>query len=144
MAGLSLGSMLALAQIEKEVPHLKGLILSSAQYKLKGSWAYRLQLAIFKIMPKFFLQKQGMDKAKLLSFYQSLADFDMTAAIRTFDRPVCLVCGQRDRANLSASLQLAELFPRAQLAILDGGGHQLNRDKPQELASIIKEFMETF
>ena len=52
LVGLSLGGLLALDLADQALPYLKGLILSGTQYNLADNFLYRLQILVFKLIPK--------------------------------------------------------------------------------------------
>ncbi|MTV88914.1 alpha/beta hydrolase, partial [Streptococcus pneumoniae] len=63
LIGLSLGATLALELSSYDLPNLQGLVLSGCPVKLAGNILFRIQLMIFKLLPKSFFEKQGADKA---------------------------------------------------------------------------------
>jgi len=50
---------------------------------------------------------------------------------------VKILCGEKDRANLKASRQLSELLPQAELHIIPGAGHEINKCAPETIADIL-------
>lgn len=141
LVGLSLGAILALKHLPKADHHLKGLILSGGQYRFKGHRAYRWQRRLFKCLPRFFFKRFGIDKTKLLTFYASMAELDMTSEISACTKPVQIICGDKDRANWSASQEMTRLFPNAHFQSVKNGHHQLNREHPYLFAQLIKAFL---
>jgi pimeloyl-ACP methyl ester carboxylesterase len=58
--------------------------------------------------------------------------------LRRFTRPVRIIFGTRDRTlNPRVARNFAELFPRTDLHLLDGAGHFVQVDQPQEVADLI-------
>ncbi len=58
--------------------------------------------------------------------------------LRRFDPPVRVIFGARDRyLNPRVALQFAALFPNSELHLLDGAGHYVQVDKPQQVADLI-------
>ena len=56
--------------------------------------------------------------------------------------PTLLVWGKEDRvAPLSCSQRYAEGLPNSRLELLDISGHCVDMEKPQELASLIADFI---
>ena len=51
-----------------------------------------------------------------------------------------VVCGEKDKANKSASLQLAELIPDVEFITISGAGHEVNIDCPSELSENLNNF----
>ena len=54
--------------------------------------------------------------------------------------PVLVLCGERDRANRKAALELRAGIPGAEAAWIPGAGHEVNRDAPEALAEVLREF----
>lgn len=54
LIGLSLGATLALELSSYDVPNLQGLVLSGCPVKLAGNILFKIQLMIFKLLPKGF------------------------------------------------------------------------------------------
>ena len=143
LVGISLGAVVSLSFLEKPPQGMVAAVSSAGQYRLAGNRLYALQRQLFKLMPKALFIKQGGDKGNLIRFYQSLEQFDLTDALNASRLPCLVVCGDKDRANLRAAKEMAALLPRAQLEIIKGGRHELNRQKPSELAELIKVFLQT-
>lgn len=58
--------------------------------------------------------------------------------LRRFDPPVRVIFGARDRyLNPRVALQFAALFPHSELHLLDGAGHYVQVDQPQQTADLI-------
>lgn len=140
--GVSLGGLLALSLLENPHPNLKGIVSCAGQYRFRNNQAFRLQVAIFKLLPKRFFKKQGWDKANILAFYKGIADIDMTEDLLKTQLPCHLVCGEKDTFNLKTSQELQKLIPNSQLTILKNTGHESNKDNLNELSFVIKDFIE--
>lgn len=137
--GLSLGGVLALA-LANHLPQCQGLIVSGAQYRLEGNWLFGLQIAIMSLFPKPFYRKQGLDKAQLLALQKSMHQLDLMTEVSQISLPTLLFCGSKDKPNRKPAHELNRLIPKAELVIIEGGGHELNIHKPTELAQAIKQF----
>ena len=58
--------------------------------------------------------------------------------LRRFGPPVRVIFGARDRyLNPRVARQFAALFPHAELHLLDGAGHYVQVDRPQQVADLI-------
>jgi pimeloyl-ACP methyl ester carboxylesterase len=58
--------------------------------------------------------------------------------MRRFGPPVRVVFGARDRyLNPHVAQNFAALFPHSELHLLDGAGHYVQVDKPQQVAGLI-------
>ena len=141
LVGLSLGGVLALELSSQDLPHLKGLVLSGTQYKLKTNLLYRLQILLFRLLPKDVFEKQGANKQHMLQILTELKSLNLTDTAKTCPLPSLVICGSKDRANQASSKKLANLLPKGHYLEIVDGGHTLNTQKPNELAQVIKEFL---
>ena len=144
LVGLSLGGVLALELSSQDLPHLKGLVLSGTQYKLKTNLLYRLQILLFRLLPKQVFEKQGANKQHMLQILTELKSLNLTDTAKTCPLPSLVICGSKDRANQASSKKLANLLPKGHYLEIVDGGHTLNTQKPNELAQAIKEFVGEF
>ncbi len=144
LVGLSLGGVLALELSSQDLPHLKGLVLSGTQYKLNTNFLYRLQILLFRLIPKHIFEKQGANKQHMLQILTELKSLNLTDNAKTCPLPSLVICGSKDRANQASSKKLANLLPKGHYQEIADGGHLLNSQKPNELAQAIKEFLKNF
>ena len=144
LVGLSLGGLLALDLADQAPPHLKGLTLSGTQYNLADNFLYRLQILVFKLMPKSVFTKQGADKDQMIRILTELRKVNLTDKITKIKLPSLLVCGSKDKPNLKAAYELNKLLKDSQLHIIEKGGHTLNSQAPEAFAQIIEKFLHEF
>lgn len=139
--GLSLGGVLALS-FASQLPQCRGVIVSGAHYRLKGNHLFGLQIAVMALLPSYFYRQQGLDKAQLLALQKSMRQLDLTKEVREITLPTLLLCGSRDKVNLKPIHEMRERMIDAECVIIEGGGHELNVHKPEELAHHIRQFLE--
>ena len=142
LIGLSLGAVLALELSSYDLPNLQALVLSGCPLKLAGNIPFYIQLLIFKLLPKRVFEKQGADKALMVGVSEELKTLDLTDISRTCPYPTLLICGSKDKPNLSSMRSLHKLISESQFQIIPDGPHVLNRAKPKEFAEQIKPFLE--
>ena len=142
LIGLSLGAALALELSSYEIPNLQSLVLSGCPLKLAGNIPFYIQLLIFKLLPKKVFEKQGADKAFMVGVSEELKTLDLTDISRTCPYPTLLICGSKDKPNLSSMKAIQELMPNSQFQIIPDGPHVLNRAKPKEFVAITRSFLE--
>ena len=141
LVGLSLGGVLALELSSQDLSQLKGLVLSGTQYKLKTNLLYRLQILLFRLIPKYVFEKQEANKQHMLQILTELKSLNLTDTAKTCPLPSLVICGSKDGANQASSKKLAKLLPKGHYQEIADGGHLLNTQKPNELAQAIKEFL---
>lgn len=142
LIGLSLGAALALELSSYDLPNLQGLVLSGCPLKLAGNILFRIQLMIFKLLPKSFFEKQGADKALMVGVSEELKTLDLTQIAQNCHYPTLLICGSQDKPNLSSMRGLHQLMSDSKFQIIPDGPHTLNTDKPKEFAAQVGTFLE--
>lgn len=143
LIGLSLGAALALELSSYDLPNLRALVLSGCPLKLSGNILFYVQLLIFKLLPKRVFEKQGADKALMVGISEELKTLDLTDISRTCPYPTLLICGSKDKPNLSSMNALHRLLTNSQFQIIPDGPHVLNKEKPKEFAGTVKDFLES-
>lgn len=142
LIGLSLGAILALELSNYDLPNLQGLVLSGCPLKLTGNILFKIQLMIFKLLPKSFFEKQGADKTLMVGVSEEMKTLDLTQIAQNCHYPSLLICGSKDLPNLISMRKLYQLLPQAQFQIIPDGPHTLNTDKPKEFAEKTRSFLE--
>ena len=142
LIGLSLGAALALELSSYDLPNLQALVLSGCPLKLAGNIPFYIQLLIFKLLPKRVFEKQGADKALMIGVSEELKTLDLTDISRTCPYPTLLICGSKDKPNLSSMRSLHKLISESQFQIIPDGPHVLNKAKPKEFVEKTRSFLE--
>lgn len=137
LCGLSLGGVLAL-QYASEYPTASLVLIGTPLEIPRG--LLRLQSAMFRLLPARAFRGSGFAKADLLSLTGSMADLELRAGLERVKCPVLLLCGQRDRANRRSAEALKRRLPQAALRWIPNAGHEVNRDAPEALAALLREF----
>ena len=139
LCGLSLGAVLALHYCIQHPKRVRSLVVIDPQYKMpKG--LLRAQNILFCLMPKSMFEQTGFTKSQFLQLCSSMMDLDFTKALRGISCPVLVICGSKDRANKRACVRLVRHLNEAKLQIVNGAGHEINREAPQELARLLCDF----
>ena len=142
LVGLSLGAVLALELSSYDLPNLQGLVLSGCPLKLAGNILFKIQLMIFKLLPKSFFEKRGANKALMVGVSEELKTLDLTDIAGICPYPTLLICGSKDKPNLSSMRSIHKLISESQFQIIPDGPHVLNKEKPKEFAEITRSFLE--
>ncbi|KPL41669.1 acyl-CoA thioester hydrolase [Streptococcus pseudopneumoniae] len=142
LIGLSLGAPLALELSCYDLPNLRALILSGCPLKLSGNILFYLQLLIFKLLPKRVFEKQGADKTFIIGISKELKTLDLTDIAGNCPYPTLLICGSKDKPNLSSMRSLHKLISESQFQIIPDGPHVLNKEKPKEFVEKTRSFLE--
>jgi len=142
LVGLSLGAALALELSSYDLPNLRALVLSGCPLKLSGNILFYLQLLIFKLLPKRVFEKQGADKALMVGISEELKTLDLREIAKTCPYPTLLICGSKDKSNLSSMRSLHKLISESQFQIIPDGPHVLNKEKPKEFVEKTRSLLE--
>ena len=142
LIGLSLGAVLSLELSSYDLPNLQALVLSGCPLKLAGNIPFYIQLLIFKLLPKRVFEKQGADKALMIGVFEELKTLDLTDIAGICPYPTLLICGSKDKPNLSSMRSLHKLISKSQFQIIPDGPHVLNKEKPKEFVEKIRSFLE--
>lgn len=142
LCGLSLGAVVALNFAVGHRQQVESLVLIAPQYKMPR-FLLGIQNFIFRFLPDKAFSETGLAKRVILRLTASMAALDFRQELKRISCPVLIVCGEKDRANRKAACVLADKIPGAKLQILDGAGHEVNKDSSAELAALLSSFYET-
>lgn len=139
LCGLSLGGVLALNYAIEHPQKVRSLVLIATQYKMpKG--LLRVQNILFRFMPKSMFQEMGFGKSEFLQLCKAMMELNFRDSLQKVTCPALVICGEKDTANKSASVELATFLPHAELRVLNGTGHEANTEAPEKLAEVLREF----
>lgn len=139
LCGLSLGGVLSLHYAVEHPERVGSLVLIAPQYKMPKR-LLQVQNTLFRLMPRAMFRETGFEKAQFLQLCRSMMELDFSSALSGIACPTLVICGDRDRANRQACKDLARLVKRAELRVVEGAGHELNREAPEKLALLLREF----
>jgi pimeloyl-ACP methyl ester carboxylesterase len=100
----------------------------------------KIQNMIFRLMPQSSFKKMGLPKKEVISFMNSMLDFDFGDKLKNISCFTLILCGAKDGVNKKAAKTMSELIPGAELRLVENANHEVNIDNPKELASIIEAF----
>lgn len=139
VVGLSLGGMIATRYVAQYPDHVKGLVLSGSQIRPNPT-LMRIQRAIFGMIPSRILPlPDGLSKKDFLTLLDAAGRLDLSPDVRSIKVPSLVLCGAKDRPNLSAAHELAATLPKSELQIIPNAGHELATDAPQAFAKLVHE-----
>ena len=138
LCGLSLGAMLAIDFAVRHRECAASLILIGAQVRVPARLV-DFQNFVFRCMPKKAFASMGLSKEGAIRLARSMRSLDFRAELGGLACPATVVCGERDRANRGAAEELRRRLPNAELRIIPGAGHEVNRDAPEALAALLRE-----
>ena len=139
LCGLSLGGVLALNYAIDYPQKVKALVLIAAQYKMPAR-LLKLQNMLFRFMPQSMFQQTGFGKLDFISLCSTMAELDFSDSLNQVSCPVLIVCGEKDKANKKASIELADILKHSKFKEISEAGHEVNLESPEKLASLLREF----
>lgn len=140
LCGLSLGGMLALKYAINHPERVGKLVLIGAQAKMPAIML-KLQNLIFRMLPERTFDNSGLGKKQVLELTRSMLKLDFTEELSSLSCPTLVVCGEKDVFNIKAARYLNENIPNSTLRLIAKANHEVNKDNPNELAKILKDFL---
>ena len=139
LCGLSLGGVLAIHYAAQRPERMGALVLMAPQYRMPKR-LLQFQNGLFRLMPPAMFRETGFAKAQFVQFCGSMMDLDFSGALSRISCPTLVLCGSRDRANQRACRELVQRLSKAELRMVAGAGHELNRETPEKLAPLLRDF----
>lgn len=139
ICGLSLGGILALQYGIENPSKVNSMVLIGTQFVMPRT-LLKFQNAIFYILPDSMFQQMGFGKKDFIKLSKSMVDLDFRHDLNKLSCPVLVICGENDKANKKASIDLRELLPHAEIQIIENAGHEVNVDSPEKLGEILNAF----
>ena len=139
ICGLSFGALLALDFTIRHGNKVDSLILIGAQYKVP-TLLIDFQNFLFRCMPNKSFENMGLSKRDTIKLSHSMRSLDFSSPLNGITCPVTSLCGEKDRANLKAAKKLNGLLPLATLQIIPGAGHEISKDAPEAIATILNNY----
>ena len=123
ICGLSLGGILAMHYTIENPDKVNSLVLIATRYIMPKK-LLNFQNILFKLMPNNMFKEIGFNKYEL----------------EKITCPTLIVCGDKDKTNKPASLQLKKRITNSNIEIIENAGHEVNIDNPQKLGIILNKF----
>ena len=141
ICGLSLGGILALDYAVQYPNKVNSLILIGTPYQIP-KFLFKLQNLLFKVMPKSSFNKIGIKKSKFIELVNSMANIEIANKLGKIKCKTLVLCGVRDKTNLDSAKKLNNAILNSTLKIVVNSSHEVNKENPEELSKIIKDFWE--
>lgn len=139
ICGLSLGGILALQFCAAHSDRVNKAVFIGAQYVMP-KFMLRLQNAVFRLMPQSAFSGTGFGKRDFLSLAKSMETLDFRENLKRITCPALVIAGEKDKPNKKAAIQINERIQGSKLLIIEGSGHEVNVDVPEELGKALVEF----
>ena len=139
LCGLSLGGLLALNYAIQYPKKINSLVLIGTPFEIpKG--LLKFQNFVFKLIPKSAFQSMGVSKKDFIRLSKSMAELNFMESAATRDCPTLILCGAKDKTNMESAKRFHEAMKNSKLVIVEDSGHEVNKDNPRKLVSILQDF----
>ena len=142
LCGISLGGILALSYALDHPEKVKTLVLIGTPHKVPKA-AFGLQNVIFRFLPESVFENMAFGKKDTFILGNSMKNLDFSNKLRDIQCPALIVCGKKDRANITSAYYLSENIKNAELRIIENTGHVVNEEAPKALADLLDGFFGT-
>ena len=139
LCGLSLGGLLALNYAIQYPRKINSLVLIGTPFEIpKG--LLKFQNIVFRFMPKAAFQNMGVSKKDFIRLSNSMTNLNFMELVATLGCPALILCGAKDKTNMGSAKRFHEAMKNSKLVVVDDSGHEVNKDNPNELVSILQDF----
>ena len=139
LCGLSLGGLLALNYAIQYPKKINSLVLIGTPFEIpKG--LLKFQNFVFKLIPKSAFQSMGVSKKDFIRLSKSMAELNFMESAATLDCTTLILCGAKDKTNMESAKRFHEAMKNSKLVIVEDSGHEVNKDNPRKLVSILQDF----
>ena len=89
-----------------------------------------------------FIGSDYLNTGALREIFLKIISEDLSASAKKITTPTLLIWGENDTETLlSDGKQLAGLIPNSKLKVISGTGHFVHKEKSQEVAKLVQEFL---
>lgn len=142
ICGLSLGGIIALDYAINNPKKINSLVLVGTQYRIPKLLMI-LQNLIFRFMPRKTFEKIGISKEEVIYLTKSMMNLNFEKDLEKIKCPTLIICGEKDKANIKASMKLKDLISKSTFKIIKNAGHEVNIDNPKLLGKDLNDFWDT-
>lgn len=139
ICGLSLGGILALNYAVDFPDRVNSLVLIGTPYKMPKA-LLKIQNAIFRFMPNSAFNETGFGKQEFIELSKSMAKLNFSADLEKIFCRVMVIIGEKDKPNRKFAVKMAAQIRGSEFKMVKDSGHEVNVDKPQELANLLSGF----
>ncbi len=139
LMGTSQGGAVSAITAAKHVDEIRGLVLLYPAFVLADNANERYQ-SPEEIPDTQFFMWMDVDRA----YFEPLLGYDIYADIEAYDKDVLILHGDEDSiVPLSYSEHAAEVYPSAQLEVLQGAGHGFSGENAQTAINLMTEYFQS-
>ncbi len=139
LCGLSLGGMVTTRFAIDYPERVASLVLSGSQVHPSPA-LMTVQSAIIRALPARLVAQPWMSKQRMLTVLRAVGQADFRAELAQITAPTLVLCGLKDRPNLTAARELAAGITGAELQFVPGAGHEWNVHQAEEFSTRLNAF----
>lgn len=139
LCGVSLGGLLALNYAIQYPEKVNSLVLIGTPYEIPKR-LLKFQNFVFHLMPKSAFKDMGCSKKDFIRLSDSMSELNFMKSAVKLNCPALILCGEKDKANMESAKRFHEAMNNSNLIIVEGSSHEINRDNPHELVSVLQDF----
>ena len=121
---------------------IDSLVLVGTQYRIPKLLMI-LQNLIFRFMPRKTFEKIEISKEEVIYLTKSMMNLNFEKDLEKIKCPTFIICGEKNKANIKASMKLKDLISKSTFKIIKNAGHEVNIDNPKLLGKELNDFWDT-
>ena len=91
-------------------------------------------------MPKKSFESMGISKDNFIKLTNSIAELNIKEKVSRIKCATLVVCGENDNANINSAKQLNKNIKGSKIEFVKGAGHEINIERPVDLAKVIENY----
>lgn len=138
--GASVGASVALTAAVRAPAAVSHLVLTGAQVSPPRA-AILAQRAAIRLTPRRRLASLSIDKDRLLTVLDELADLDLTGHLADVVAPTLVIAGGRDARGVKDAESLVAALPHARLEVVADAGADVHLEQPKRFNELLYGFL---
>lgn len=138
--GASVGASVALTAAVRAPAAVSHLVLSGAQVSPPKA-AILAQRTAIRLTPKRRLASMNIDKDRLLTVLDELAELDLSGQLSRVSVPTLVVAGGRDPRGVREAEALVSALPQGRLAVVPDAGADVHLEQPKRFNEALYGFL---
>jgi len=140
VCGVSLGSRIALEFAVRHADRVDSVIAAGPPARLP--WVARAsQRLATRLIPRSVYANQGIDKSKVVAAGGEVGRIAAYADVERVAVRVLLLAGSKDPGGVATARQLGERIDRSVVQVIDGAGHLVNAEAPEDFNRAVADFL---
>ena len=109
----------------------------------RGMWCRKpINLILLTIWPVSYTHL--FQKTDFINLCKSMTELNFKHELKKISCSVLVVCGDKDKINKKASLELQQQIQNSEIVIIENAGHEVNTDNPTLLGQKLNVFFKQY